>query len=462
MLRALLTRSTRWVGRWGMRRRVTVGFALVSLLLSLVLASLAWVLVTQAVVREARATALAATSVDAGQLEARMAAQGNAAAVSLEDLPRTQAVAALALVADRWYASAPTLGPTVLPGELRRAVLEQQVATQRVEVGDTLYLVVGMPVPGRDASFFEVYPMSGTSQAARALSAGLAAATVVTVLLGVALGRVAGRVALRPLERLNTAAAAVASGRLGVRLDDEDDPDLSPLTDSFNRTAADLDRRVVADARFATDVSHELRTPLTTMLNSMQVILHREDRLPEDLREPVALLAEELTRFRHLVTDLLEIARHEAGDQLVLEPVRLADLVRRAADGEAGRAVTEVDPGAAEAVLEVDKRRLERVVANLVRNAEGHGGGCTGVRVERDGDVLRVLVEDAGPGVPEEQARRIFDRFARGQGTTSTGVGLGLAIVQRHVALHGGTVTVGPRPGGGARFVVELPFAPAR
>ncbi len=198
------------------------------------------------------------------------------------------------------------------------------------------------------------------------------------------------------------------------------------------------------------------------MLNSMQVILHREATLPEELREPVELLAEELTRFRHLVTDLLEIARHDAGDQLVLDPVHVGDLVRRAADEQAGRAVTVVDPDAALVVLEVDKRRLERVVANLVRNAEGHGGGCTAVRVERDAVHLRVVVEDAGPGIPEEQAQRVFDRFARGRGTTSTGVGLGLAIVLRHVALHGGAVRVGPRPGGGASFVVELPLAPAR
>ena len=445
-----------------MRRRVTVAFGLLSLVLSLVLSAVAWALVTRSVLSEARAASLAATSVDAGQLEARMAAQGSSAAVALEDLPRTRAVAALANVGERWYASDPTLGPTTLPTELRRAVDAQHVATQRVEVDGTLYLLVGMPVPGRDGTFFELYPMSGPEQAGRALLLGLAAGTVVTVLLGVGLGRVASRVALRPLERLNAAAAAVASGRIGVRLDDADDPDLAALTESFNRTAADLDRRVVADAHFATDVSHELRTPLTTMLNSMQVILHRRGGLPEELDEPVALLAEELTRFRHLVTDLLEIARYEAGDELVLDAVRLGDLVRRAADEEAGRAVTHLGPGADDLVLDVDKRRLERVVANLVRNAEVHGGGCTEVRVERDGDRARILVDDAGPGIPQEQAQRIFDRFTRGQGTSSSGVGLGLAIVLRHVALHGGDVCVVPGPEGGARFVVDLPLGPGR
>ena len=448
--------------RWGLRRRVTVAFGLLSLVLSLVLAAVAWALVTQSVLRDARAAALTATSLDAGQLDARLGIQGPTATAALGDLPRTEAAAALASVGDRWYASSPTLGPAALPAELQEAVRAQHVATQRISVDGTLYLAVGVPVPARDAAFFELYPMTGTEQATRALTLGLAAATVVTVLLGVAVGRGATRVALRPLTRLNEAAAAVASGRLGVRLEDADDPDLQPITESFNATVADLDRRVIADARFATDVSHELRTPLTTMLNSMQVILNREDSLPEPLREPVALLADELERFRHLVIDLLEIARYEAGDQLVLDRVFVGDLVRRAADGVAGRPVTTVADDARTVSLEVDKRRLERVVANLVGNAETHGGGCTGVRVERADRSVRVLVDDHGPGVPAELQERIFDRFTRGHGTTASGVGLGLAIVLRHVGLHGGTVRVTSSPEGGARFVVELPLEPSR
>ena len=299
--------------------------------------------------------------------------------------------------------------------------------------------------------------MDQTQEAVRALSIGLAIAMIVTTTLGIALGNLATRVALRPLERLNTGAAQVAAGRLGVRLDPEGDPDLVPIAESFNRTVTALDHRVVADARFASDVSHELRTPLTTMLNSMQVILHRERSLPEELREPVGLLAEELTRFRHLVTDLLEIARYEAGDELVLDRVVVADLVRRAADGEAGRPVTEIDDEVAGTVLRVDKRRLDRVVANLVRNADDHGGGCVAVRVTGGPAGVRVVVDDAGPGVPAELRERVFDRFTRGSGTTAAGVGLGLSIVLRHVALHGGTVAVEESPEGGARFVVDLP-----
>jgi signal transduction histidine kinase len=253
-------------------------------------------------------------------------------------------------------------------------------------------------------------------------------------------------------------AAAVASGQLNARLDGAGDPDLDELASSFNRTVEDLQRHVVADARFAVDVSHELRTPMTTMLNSMQVIQNRRDQLPESVREPVDLLSDELERFRALVVDLLEISRHDAGDQVVRETVRVADLVRRAADAAAGRAVTTVDPAARAVSMEVDKRRLERVVANLVGNAETHGGGCTGVYVQNGPAGLQILVEDLGPGIPEDRRGRVFERFARGGANGRAGVGLGLAIVQKHVALHSGQVYVEGRPGGGARFVVELPF----
>ncbi len=444
-------------GRWGLRRRVVLTFALLSLGLSLLLSVLAWFVVTSSVLANQRAAALAATSIDASHLDARLGVGGTSMAAALDELPRTQASAAIAEVDERWYASAPTLGPDVLPGELVDLVSNRQAATQRIAVDGSIFLAVGMPVPGRGASLFELYPMDQTQQAVQALSLGLSAAMVVTTTLGIALGRVATRVALRPLARLNHGAAEVAAGRLGVRLDPEEDPDLVPLAESFNRTVTALDQRVVADARFAADVSHELRTPLTTMLNSMQVIQNRESTLPVDLREPVGLLAEDLARFRHLVTDLLEIARYEAGDELVLDRVVVADLVRRTADGEAGRPVTQVADDVADAVLRVDKRRLDRVVANLVRNAEDHGGGCVAVRVERGEGTIRVLVDDAGPGVPPELRERVFDRFTRGSGTTAAGVGLGLSIVMRHVALHGGRVHAQERPGGGARFVVELP-----
>ena len=179
------------------------------------------------------------------------------------------------------------------------------------------------------------------------------------------------------------------------------------------------------------------------------------------MREPVDLLADELERFRALVVDLLEISRDDAGDQVVRETVRVGDLVRRAADAAAGRVVTTVDPAVAALTMEVDKRRLERVVANLVGNAETHGGGCTAVRVEPGAHRLRIVVEDAGPGIVPERRARVFERFARGGSSERTGVGLGRPSCSG--TWPGTRVRCSSRsgPGGGPRFVVELPTIPS-
>jgi signal transduction histidine kinase len=120
----------------------------------------------------------------------------------------------------------------------------------------------------------------------------------------------------------------------------------------------------------------------------------------------------------------------------------------------------------------VDKRRLERVMANLMENADLYAGGVSRVIVERhlpDADAtdarasIRVIVEDQGPGVPEDERDRLFERFYRGtragQRASSEGTGLGLSLVAEHVRLHGGSVRIGDAPGGGSRFIVELPLA---
>jgi signal transduction histidine kinase len=196
------------------------------------------------------------------------------------------------------------------------------------------------------------------------------------------------------------------------------------------------------------------------MINSMALVQNRRDELPPAVLEPLDLLADDLARFRHLVVDLIEISRHDSGAAAHLEQVDIADLVRRAADTAAGRPVTEVADSVVGTTMQADKRRLERVVTNLVENADQHGGGCSVVRVSRADDRVVVVVEDHGGGVPPDRRERIFERFARvgDSPDKDAGVGLGLAIVARHVRAHGGTIDVQDRPGGGARFVVSLPL----
>jgi signal transduction histidine kinase len=119
----------------------------------------------------------------------------------------------------------------------------------------------------------------------------------------------------------------------------------------------------------------------------------------------------------------------------------------------------EIAPDAEEVVTDVDTGRLEWALANLLANADRHGGGAVAVRVERCGDRACIHVDDAGPGVPDADRDRIFERFARGRAARgTTGSGLGLALAQEHVRLQGGTVTVTDAPGGGARFTVSLPI----
>jgi two-component system, OmpR family, sensor histidine kinase MtrB len=374
----------------------------------------------------------------------------------LNSLPSTDSAASMVYFEERWYSL--TGKPADLPADFIDTVRNGHSAHRRITVGGQQVLAVGVPLSRPGEAFFEWHPLESLDKTLRTLKITLVVAAVATALIGLAVGRLASTLALRPLAELTRVADAVARGQLDARLDAESDRDLGGLARSFNQTAANLERRVAADARFAGDVSHELRTPLMTMLNSMQLIQNHRAELPGPVREPVELLGDDLDRFRRLVIDLLEISRDDGGDQGSREIVRIAHLVRAAADGMAGREVTTVAPEAEGLTLQADKRRLERVIANLVENAEDHAGGCKGVGVEAGGLGVVITVDDAGPGIAAEDRERVFERFGRGETSgRGRGVGLGLAIVARHVEWHHGTIRVEDRPGGGARFVVELP-----
>jgi two-component system sensor histidine kinase MtrB len=446
-------------GPWrppSLRSRVEVTFGLLALLVSALLSVVSWVVVSRYLLTQREQVAIAETAFDRDSIESGLARDAPVAAV-VSGLPSNEAAASVAFVAGQWYGTKSQLAPAAIPPGLLATTSIGQAATQRVVVEGDLYVVVGLPLEQPGDGVFEVFSLVELDETLRTMAWVLAMVAVVTTFAGVLLGRWASGLALRPLAELTAVAGAVAGGRLDARLVPRGDPDLDPLADSFNRTVTQLEHRVRADSRFAVDVSHELRTPLTTMLNSMEVIANRRDQLPESVREPVDLLADDLQRFRALVVDLLEISRHDAGEGLVLERADIGELVRRAADTAAGRPLTVVG-GEGELVGLVDKRRLERVVANLVGNAETHGGGCTSVTVRRLDTRARIVVEDAGPGIADADRARVFDRFARAEGHHVQGVGLGLAIVQRHVSAHGGTVDIEAVPGGGARFVVELPI----
>jgi signal transduction histidine kinase len=263
---------------------------------------------------------------------------------------------------------------------------------------------------------------------------------------------------------VSAAAAQIAGGDLGARVEPPADPDLASMATSFNAMVDALTERMERDARFAGDVSHELRSPLTTLAAAASVLEARNAELSPQSRQAVHLVVEEVTRFRELVEALLELSRLQAGaDALRLEPVRAGELILHVVrDTVADSLAVEIAPNVDATPVLTDKRRLERVMTNLLVNASEHGGGATRVTAERHNGRLRVAVEDHGPGVRVEDRELIFERFARGRRAgsrgTSLGTGLGLALVAEHVKLLHGQVWVEDRvPLPGARFVIELP-----
>lgn len=419
-----------------------------------------WLTVRQYLLLQREVETLGQTTYNAKLLDRLLADDALPVPDALTQLSRAEESVSLVRYRGVWSGTSSTIGPDVLPDALRATVGDGTSAQQRVELpGGALQLAVGVPLPGGEGSYYEVFEMGTLDRALRVLAATLVGAVVLTPALGMALGRWAIRPALRPLATLSGAAAAIAAGDLEARIDPGGDPDLTELAGSFNRTAEALECRVRADARFATDVSHELRSPVTTIAATASLLEVHRDRLPDAGAEALDVLRAEVTRFERLVADLLEISRVDSGGhELVIDEVDPVNLVRHGLPPDR-RDRLHVGPGLAGLRVRTDKRRLHQVLVNLVGNAESHGRGLTAVFVRREGGRVWILVDDAGPGVPPEMRERVFERFSRGPTSRAgRGSGLGLALVERHVRLLGGVVEVHDAPGGGARFGVGLPL----
>ena len=450
------------VARLGLRARITVAFALGALLLSMVMGGLTYAVTLRYLVRQRENAVVHQAYVNAQLIRAGLRSARPDVTQLLAGLETSSAGSESVLrYTDRWFATSIVVGRDALPPRLRAVVLDGSPARQRYRFDGSPHLAVGVPIPSVDAHYFEVFTLAELDRTVRLIGGTLAAAAALTTLAGALLGRWASGRVLTPVSQAAHAAADIASGNLDTRLEAGADPDMAVLSSSFNHMVDALSDRIDRDARFASDVSHELRSPLTTVATSLEVIMSRRHELPERAQLALDLLAADVERFERLVQDLLEISRFDAGvARLAVEDVRLDELVRHAAPD----AEIDVDPHAAGLLIRADKRRLERVVTNLLSNAAKHGGGAERVGVRRVGTTVRLEVDDQGPGVPAEDRERVFERFARGaaagrrSGSGGDGVGLGLALVDEHVRLHHGRVWVEDRPGGGARFIVELPL----
>ncbi|WP_175543688.1 sensor histidine kinase [Micromonospora pattaloongensis] len=359
----------------------------------------------------------------------------------------------------RWYARSADSGITdAIPQALRQLVEQGRPAVQRIRAGDGPAIVVGVPLAGGTA-FYQVDSLTELDRTVQTLALVLIAVAAMTTGAGAALGWYTTRRVLRPLALVADAAHDIARGDLTARLDPAADPDLTRLTGSFNHMVDELARRLERDRRFAADVAHELRSPLQTLAAAGSVLTRRRAALDDRTATAADLVAVEIQRFQTLVNDLLELARSDQPARR--EPVDIAALARQVCRSRGlPDDIVEVAEGAA-VTWHVDRRRVRQLLGNLVDNAVDHGGGPVAVRIGGAGVTGQLDVDDEGPGVSPEDKDVIFDRFVRGRAAaargSSDGTGLGLALVAQHVAAHQGRVAVLDRPGGGARFRVELP-----
>lgn len=457
-------------GPLGLRTRIMLMFVFGALVLSGFLAAAAYSFTRSSVMTDRDASAISQAYRNAQVVQNELRTGTSSAAIErLQSL----GVSRLALNLDgTWLAPSPRYGPSAIPADLQSRVLEGAVPARKiVTINGEPVLIVGIPLPTSRVAYFDFVSLSDAESTLRSVALSLMFGGIITTMFGGLIGAWAARRAVRPLGDATQAAKAIASGRLDTRLETSDDPDLKVLANAFNDMAAALQVRVERDARFASDVSHELRSPLMTLAASVEVMKARRDDMPERAQQALDLLVADVARFQGLVEDLLEISRFDAGAiRLHLEDLLVAEFVRAAVGVSAQPdAPITVSDRAEAMVIRGDRRRLARVVANLIDNARLHGGGSPEITVTEaaaEGEpasYVWIIVEDHGPGVPVDERSLIFERFARGavagRRSSSDGAGLGLALVEEHVRMHGGRVWVEDRADGdtGARFVLELP-----
>ena len=452
------------VSRLGLGAQISVLFAIGGLLVSVLLGGTTLVL-TRRQLLETRGSAAAAMAVsNATRLSNQLTPES-----SIEDLPtivdsltRIGGSQRIIRVGDDWLV-APELDRADLPTPLVARLGGRRPGQMLALVRGKPRFVVGIPLTAFDADYYAISDLSEVERTLDDLRYVLLGTGAIAVTLAALLGSWAASRMLRPLRRVREAAEAIAGGRLDTRLGAQADPDLDRLSDSFNEMARALESRIRRDARFASDVSHELRSPLTTLMAGVGVLESRREELSPRSMIALDLLVADLERFNRLVNDLLEISGFDAGvAALDLTEVGIARFLEVTA-ANAGAVALRMPEDAHRVVVQADKRRLARIMSNLLDNAGRYGGGATAITLELD-DTLRIIVEDGGAGIPAGERSAVFERFFRGSAggrrTDDGGTGLGLSLVAEDLRLHDGRVWVEDRPDGrrGARFVFELPL----
>jgi two-component system sensor histidine kinase MtrB len=329
-----------------------------------------------------------------------------------------------------------------------------------------------LPGSGRNQMYL-VFPLTQEVATLKVVRNAVVTTGAILLILLTFIAALVSRQVVTPVRAARRAAESLASGNLHDRMQVRGSDDLARLATSMNYMASELQKQIntleelsAVQQRFVSDVSHELRTPLTTVRMAAEV-LHdaREDFDPIAARS-AELLQNELDRFEALLTDLLEISRFDAGAaELALSTVDLRSVVARVVAAARPLAeknrTTVVVHESGPATAEVDVRRIERILRNLLVNAIEHSEARPiQIFVEADEHAVAVAVRDHGIGFEANQAKQVFHRFWRAdpaRARTVGGTGLGLSIAMEDANLHAGWLTAWGRPGQGAQFRLTLP-----
>lgn len=332
---------------------------------------------------------------------------------------------------------------------------------------------ISIPIAGQ-YELYLVYDISDAQNTLDFMQSTLAFGGVIMILLlGIVAYFVTGRI-VAPVAKAAEVAEELAQGSLDKRLPERGQDVVATLARSFNKMAQSLETQIgelsklsKMQQRFVSDVSHELRTPLTTIKLAAEMLEIRSEELDDKAKRSLNTLVSQVARFESLLNDLLEISRYDAGaEKAQLEAIDLSNLVSQVASGLEPLAETlgselQVKLPKAQVLAEIDRRRIDRVLRNLVSNAIEHGSGKPIlIEVGQSKTAVAVSVTDYGVGMTRAQMDRVFDRFWRGDPSrkrTTGGTGLGLAISLEDTHLHHGWLQVTSKPNQGATFRLTLP-----
>ncbi|WP_438941638.1 MtrAB system histidine kinase MtrB, partial [Modestobacter roseus] len=372
-----------------------------------------------------------------------------------------------------------------LPADLRAEVATGSQAYRYAPVpndeGEPVpTLLVGAPVltdagAGEQVELYFAFPLDQEQESLDLIRSTVVISGTALVLFVVGIGVLVTRLVVDPVRRAAGSAQRLAEGHLEERLAVRGEDELARLATSFNAMADSLQRQITQlealsqlQQRFTSDVSHELRTPLTTVQMAAAVLHDARQEFDPAVARSAELLQAELNRFEVLLSDLLEISRYDAGAAVLeAEAQDLRRLVEQTVDGMTALADLHgcdlrVELPATPVVAEVDGRRIERVLRNLVGNAIEHGTGRpVELTLAASGSAAAITVRDHGVGLSSADAQHVFDRFWRADPSrvrTVGGSGLGLSISLEDARLHGGWLQVWGQPGQGAQFRLTVPL----